>query len=43
MKEYTPKQIKDLKANPYTLNVTKNKLYFTSKFKEKFFRILDII
>ena len=36
MKEYTPKQIKDLKANPYTLNVTKNKLYFTSKFKEGF-------
>lgn len=25
MKEYTSKQIKELKANPYTLNVTKNK------------------
>jgi hypothetical protein len=36
MKEYTPKQIKQLKANPYTLNVTKNKLYFTAKFKEDF-------
>ena len=36
MKEYTPKQIKKLKANPYTYNVTKNKLYFTSKFKENF-------
>lgn len=36
MKEYTPKQIKELKANPYTYNVTKNKLYFTSKFKEDF-------
>ena len=36
MKEYTPKQIKELKANPYTLNVTKNKLYFTAKFKEDF-------
>jgi len=36
MKEYTPKQIKELKANPYTLKVTKNKLYFTAKFKEDF-------
>ena len=36
MKEYTPKQIKELKSNPYTLNVTKNKLYFTIKFKEDF-------
>lgn len=36
MKEYTAKQIKELKANPYTYNVTKNKLYFTSKFKEDF-------
>ena len=36
MKEYTPKQIKELKNNPYTLNVTKYKLYFTAKFKEDF-------
>jgi hypothetical protein len=36
MKEYTEKQIKQLKANPYTFKVTKNKLYFTSKFKEDF-------
>lgn len=36
MKEYTPKQIKQLKANPYTFKVTKNKLYFTAKFKEDF-------
>lgn len=36
MKEYTPKQIKELKANPYTFRVTKNKLYFTSRFKEDF-------
>lgn len=36
MKEYTPKQMKQLKANPYTLNVTRNKLYFTAKFKEDF-------
>ena len=33
MKEYT---IKKLEANPYTLKVTKNKLYFTIKFKEDF-------
>lgn len=36
MKEYTLKQIKELKANPYTFKVTRNKLYFTSKFKEDF-------
>lgn len=36
MKEYTAKEIKQLKANPYTLRVTKNKLYFTAKFKEDF-------
>lgn len=36
MQEYTPKQIKKLEANPYTLKVTKNKLYFTIKFKEDF-------
>lgn len=27
---------KKLEANPYTLKVTKNKLYFTIKFKEDF-------
>lgn len=36
MKEYTSKQIKELKSNPYTLNVTKYKLYFTAQFKEDF-------
>ena len=36
MKEYTPKQIKKLEANPYKFKVTKNKLYFTIKFKEDF-------
>ena len=36
MKEYSPKQIKQLQANPYTLKVTKNKLYLTAKFKEDF-------
>lgn len=36
MKEYTAKEIKLLKANPYTFKVTKNKLYFTIEFKEAF-------
>lgn len=36
MKEYTPKQVKELKSNPYTFKVTQNKLYFTIKFKEDF-------
>ena len=36
MKEYTAKEIKLLKANPYTFKVTKNKLYFTAEFKEAF-------
>lgn len=36
MKEYTAKEIKQLKANPYTFRVTKNKLYFTIEFKEAF-------
>ena len=36
MKEYTAREIKLLKANPYTFKVTKNKLYFTIEFKETF-------
>ena len=36
MKEYSAKQIKQLMANPYTLRVTKNKLYFTKEFKRDF-------
>lgn len=36
MKEYTTKEMKLLKANPYTFKVTKNKLYFTIEFKEAF-------
>lgn len=36
MREYTSKQIKELRANPYTFKVTKNRLYFTAKFKEDF-------
>ena len=36
MREYTVNQMKQLKENKYTLNVTKNKLYFTARFKEDF-------
>ena len=36
MKEYTEKQIKELKKNPYVFKVTKHKLYYTDKFKEDF-------
>lgn len=36
MKEYTAKEMKLLKANPYTFKVTKNRLYFTIEFKEAF-------
>ena len=38
MKEYTKKEIKILKENPYTLNVTKNKLSHTSEFKRVFWK-----
>ncbi len=38
MKEYTAKEMKLLKANPYTFKVTKHKLYFTAVFKEAFWR-----
>lgn len=36
MKEYTRKETKKLKENPYTLKVTKNKLYHTAEFKKAF-------
>ena len=36
MKEYTKKEIKKLKENPYTLKVTKNQLYHTAEFKKIF-------
>ena len=32
MREYTAKEMKLLKAYPYTFKVTKNKLYFTVGF-----------
>ena len=36
MREYTAREMKLLKANPYTYRVTKNKLYFTAEFKQAF-------
>lgn len=39
MKEYTAKEMKLLKANPYTFKVTKNKLYFAIEFKEAFWTV----
>lgn len=36
MKEYTAKEMKLLKVNPYTFKVTRSKLYFTVEFKEAF-------
>lgn len=42
MKEYTAKEMKLLKANPYTFKVTKNKLYFTIEFKETFWTAYQV-
>lgn len=36
MKEYTKKEMKILKSNPYTLKVTKNQLSHTAEFKQIF-------
>ena len=36
MRTFTEEQVKKLKKNPYTFKLTKNKLYFTAKFKEDF-------
>ena len=36
MRTFTEEQIKKLKKNPYKFKLTKNKLYFTAKFKEDF-------
>jgi hypothetical protein len=36
MKQYTQKEIKELKKNPYTYEITKYKLHHTIKFKEDF-------
>ena len=36
MKKYTQKQIKELKANPYTLQVDDKRIFFTIEFKKVF-------
>lgn len=36
MKKYTQKQIKELKANPYTLQVDDKRIFFTIEFKKIF-------
>lgn len=36
MKKYTQKQIKELKANPYTLQVDDKRIFFTIEFKKAF-------
>ena len=42
MKEYTAKEMKLLRANPYTYKVTKGKLYFTIEFKEAFWTAYQV-
>lgn len=36
MKKYTQKQIKELKSNPYTLQVNDKRIFFTIEFKKVF-------
>ena len=36
MKKYTKKQIKELKQNPYTLQVNEQRIFFTIEFKKVF-------
>lgn len=38
MKKYTKKQIKELKSNPYTLQVDENRIFFTIEFKKTFWK-----
>lgn len=38
MKKYTQKQIKDLKSNPYTLQVSDKRIFFTIEFKKIFWK-----
>lgn len=38
MKKYTQKQIKELKSNPYTLQVNDKRIFFTIGFKEIFWK-----
>ncbi len=36
MKKYTQKQIKELKQNPYTLQIDEKRIFFTKEFKKVF-------
>lgn len=36
MKKYTQKQIKELKQNPYTLQINEKRIFFTVEFKKVF-------
>ena len=36
MKKYTKKQIKELKQNPYTLQIDEKRIFFTIEFKKVF-------
>ena len=38
MREYSSKEMKLLRENPYTYKVTKHHLFFTVEFKEAFWR-----
>ncbi len=38
MKKYTQKQIKELKSNPYTLQVSDKRIFFTIEFKKIFWK-----
>jgi len=38
MKKYTKKQIKELKENPYTLQIDEQRIFFTIEFKKIFWR-----
>lgn len=38
-KKFTPEEIKNLKANPYTLRVTEDTISYTLAFKEAFWEL----
>ena len=38
MRKYTQKQIKELKSNPYTLQVSDKRIFFTIEFKKIFWK-----
>lgn len=38
-RKFTPEEIKNLKANPYTLRVTEDRISYTLAFKEEFWKL----